>query len=100
MNKIMSIFAIVSAVVLISTTVIFAQSLTYNTEVTPEKTIVRYENIEINDGDCLSVIAEKYNTSDLSTKEFTKYLKKFNNLKSDTIYYGDSILVPIFSETN
>ncbi len=97
MNKIMSIVAIAFFVVLVSTTVIFAQSLSEN-NVVSQKAIIRYENVKIDEGDCLSVIAEENNTSELSTKDFTRYIKKFNNLKSDTIYYGDSILIPIFDE--
>ncbi len=98
MNKIFTTGIIVSFIVIISTTVIFAQSLTVSTATTvsSNKTIVRYENVYINEGDCLSVIAESYNTTELSTKEFTKYIKDFNNLKTDTIYYGNNILVPIF----
>ncbi len=94
MNKLFSIVFTISVFVIISTTVIFAQSQT--TIPTLEKSIVRYENVNIESGDCLSLIAQEYNTSNMSDKDFTKYLKTFNNLKTDTIYYGDSILVPIF----
>ncbi len=94
MKKIMTIFVIVTFLVLISTTVIFAQAFNINN--IQHDNIIRYESVEIKRGDCLSLIAHEYNTSTLSTKEFTKYLKKFNNLKTDTIYYGNNILVPIF----
>ncbi len=101
MNKIFTTSIIVSFIVIISTTVIFAQSLTMPTSTVSSISnsstqIVRYENVYINSGDCLSTIAEEYNTSSMSTKEFTKYIKEFNNLKTDTIYYGNNILVPIY----
>lgn len=87
---------VISFIIIISTTVIFAgSSPVYNKEVSNEK-IVKYENVYIEEGDCISLIAEQYNTSSMSTSEFTKYLKKFNNLRNDKIYYGDNILIPIF----
>ncbi len=99
MNKLFTTSIIVSFIVIISTTVIFAQTLAMpmpTATVSSIKTVVRYESVQINEGDCLSVIAESYNTTDMSTKEFTNHIKQFNNLKTDTIYYGNNILVPIY----
>lgn len=87
---------VISFIIIISTTVIFAGSLSaYNKEISSEK-IVKYESVYIEEGDCISLIAEQYNTSSMSTSEFTKYLKKFNSLRNDKIYYGNNILIPIF----
>lgn len=95
MKNIMFAFIIIF-IVIISTTVLFASSSSNSSK--NELQIVRYESVLINEGDCLSTICEKYNTSLMSTSAFTKYVKSFNNLKNDTIYYGDSILVPIFAK--
>lgn len=95
MNKIIFTNIIISFIVIVSTTVIFAQTLSV-TMPKQEQNIVRYETVSIEEGDCISVLAQKYNTSNMTTKQFTKYIKDFNNLKSDTIYYGNSILIPIF----
>lgn len=101
MNKVIIINIIVAITVILSTSAIFADTTNYknNTQsidTTISKSIVRYETVSIQNGDCLSVIAEKHNTSNMSTSDFIDYIKTFNNLKSDTIYFGNSILIPIF----
>lgn len=94
-KNIIFVFTILCAVIL-STTVLFASNITINMP-KPTQQITRYESVYINKGDTLSNICEEHNTSSLSTYEFTKYVKIFNNMKSDTIYYGDKILIPIFN---
>ncbi len=95
MNKFIMTYVLAIIFVIISTTVIFAQGFNTSNKY-EDKTIIKYETVKIYEGDCLSLIAEQHNTSNMSNKEFVKYLKNFNNLKSDTIYYGNNILVPIF----
>ncbi len=99
MNRIIFLNTIVSFIIILSTSAIFADTLinTGKDDVNiNSKSIVRYENVSIENGDCLSQIATEYNTSDMTTEEFINYLKTFNNLKSDTIYYGNNILIPIY----
>lgn len=95
MNKLISTIFVASFAVIISTTIIFASTESM-LQPSSDKKIVKYENVSIHKGDCLSTIALEYNTSDMSTKDFVDYIKNFNNLKTDTIYYGNNILVPIF----
>lgn len=53
-----------------------------------------YKSIEIEDGDSLWSIAEKYTTDDFeSTADYVKELKRLNNLTSDTIHEGQYLLV-------
>ncbi len=99
MNRIIFLNTIISFIIVVSTSVIFADTLMGTSKEDAHinsKAIVRYENVNIENGDCLSQIAMDYNTSDMTTDEFINYLKTFNNLKSDTIYYGNSILIPIY----
>ncbi len=55
-----------------------------------------YEKVLIKSGDSLYSISYTYNTSNMTDKEFVKYIKKFNGLKSNDIYYGNSIIIPMY----
>ena len=53
-----------------------------------------YKSIEIESGDSLWSIAEKYITDDFeNTADYVKELKRLNNLTSDTIHEGQHLLV-------
>ncbi len=55
-----------------------------------------YKKVLINSGDTLISISSDYNTSSMSNKDFVRYIKNFNGLKSNDIYYGNFIIIPIF----
>ena len=57
---------------------------------------VYYESIDINKGDTLWCIAEKYKNDNISTIEYVSQIKEFNNMKSDKIKIGQKILIPVF----
>ncbi|HEY7773864.1 MAG TPA: LysM peptidoglycan-binding domain-containing protein [Marinagarivorans sp.] len=59
----------------------------------PSSERVTWERYTIKSGDALSTIAKKYNTS-------TALLRDINNLKSNTIRAGKTLLVPRASEDN
>ena len=64
---------------------------------TKEKPVkVYYEVVEIKKGDTVWSLAETYNQSALSTKEFTQNILDFNQMKSDKICAGDKIIIPIY----
>lgn len=61
------------------------------------KDINTYGKVEIQHGDTLWTLAEKYKGS-LSTKEWIEIVKKENNLKDDTIIVGQYLSIPISTE--
>lgn len=58
-----------------------------------------YKSITISDGDTLWSIAREYMDSEHydSIKEYIKEVKQMNSLTSDTISYGENIIVPYYS---
>ena len=54
-------------------------------------------SVYVERGDILWDIASKYYTKDCgSMKDYIKEIKRTNNIDSDTIYYGYSILIPYY----
>lgn len=57
-----------------------------------------YISIQINTGDTLTSIANRYITDEYSsTGDYIKEVKKINNLGDDTIIAGNYIIVPVYS---
>ncbi len=54
-------------------------------------------SVYVEKGDNLWDIASKYYTKDCgSMRDYIKEIKRTNNISSDTIYYGYSILIPYY----
>ncbi|NLK21076.1 MAG: LysM peptidoglycan-binding domain-containing protein [Epulopiscium sp.] len=73
--------------------IVFIYSSTGNQRNSP---IERYEQISIRRGDSLWKIAQNHKPQDLSTSKYVAYIKEFNHLKSNELYAGDSIIIPIY----
>lgn len=58
-----------------------------------------YKSITISDGDTLWSIAQEYMDNEHydSIKDYIKEVKKVNSLASDSISYGENIIVPYYS---
>lgn len=57
-----------------------------------------YTSYEIQPGDTLSSIAEKYSVNgDLSIKDYIETIKKNNHLKSDRITSGNNLIITYYS---
>ena len=56
----------------------------------------KYISIRIAGGDTLEAIAEKYNNTTYSNKEFIEHIKPTNNLITDKIYAGSYLIVEQF----
>lgn len=56
---------------------------------------VHYEVIEITKGDTLWEIANVYKDDNSSTSEYIAQIKDFNNMNTDVIKVGQSIIIPI-----
>jgi len=54
---------------------------------------ISYNDVYVKKGDTLWDIAEKYKQSG-DIREYIKEIKKINNLKSDTIFEGDVLIIP------
>lgn len=55
-----------------------------------------YTSIRIEDGDSLWPIAEEYAAPGIDYKDFIMEVKQINSLSSDTINYGESLVIPQF----
>lgn len=83
---------VVATIITISTMVNFmldldtAASLSYN----------EYAQVEIQSGDTLWSIAEKYMPKSLDTREAVYKLCQINNIDANTLYVGSIIQVPIY----
>lgn len=59
--------------------------------------VATYGKVEVQHGDTLWSLAEKYKGS-MSTTEWIQAVKKENNLHDDTIIAGEHLSIPILSE--
>ncbi|AXN40769.1 cell division suppressor protein YneA [Peribacillus butanolivorans] len=55
-------------------------------------------SIEVNEGDTLWEIAEKYEEADLTKKEFIGWIEEHNEVSADSIKPGQVIVIPVKSE--
>lgn len=62
--------------------------------------IIKYEEVMIHKGDSLWVLAKQYKPSHHSTKEYLNNIKDFNQIKSNRLYAGDTIIMPIYYSEN
>jgi LysM repeat protein len=60
-----------------------------------EPTITQYKSITVESGDTLSTIANRYNYTNEDIDNIVKEIKTFNKLKSNKIYAGEDLIVPV-----
>jgi len=56
---------------------------------------VHYEVVEIVKGDTLWHIAQTYKDDDSSTNEYIALIKEFNNMKTNVLKVGQSLIIPV-----
>lgn len=57
-----------------------------------------YTSITVQDHDTLWDLAQQYNPGDISRTVFINEIKQMNNMTSDTIYSGQSLLIYYYSD--
>ena len=67
-----------------------AKASDYNTE---QMTTKYYTSIEIKNDDTLWMLEDEYNNGNESKENYINNIMKINNLSSETIYSGDSLIV-------
>ena len=92
-NYIMLIILAILSFVLIS--VLFFNNA--NAETTTEYEKV-YISIEINEGDTMSLYAEKYAISPKYYDDYIEEIRYINNLKNDNLLSGCYLLIPVYVE--
>lgn len=87
---------------LISTLIVFILSVLFVTNSVSgsssekQQSEVYYQTVTILSGDTLWGLAEKYNNNQYpDIRNYIYEIKKFNNLNSDVIIAGESIVIPI-----
>ncbi|NLM13339.1 MAG: LysM peptidoglycan-binding domain-containing protein [Epulopiscium sp.] len=58
--------------------------------------IQKYEEVHIKKGDTLWDIAKKYKPSHQNLKQYVCTIKEFNHMKSDRLYAGEKIIIPVY----
>lgn len=92
-NKIMLIF---TSVIVLSAVFLISSSIKAEGGSTPEYKY--YKSIEVKSGDTLWSIAEKYMADDYPSAEaYIKEVKYINNIGTDHITSGKSIVIPYYS---
>lgn len=59
--------------------------------------IEKYEQVHISRGDTLWEIAKKYKPKNKSINKYVSYIKEFNHMKSNDIYAGDTLIIPVYN---
>ena len=62
--------------------------------------IIEVINVHVQEHDSLWSIASKYNSCNLSIREYIELIEEFNHLENSTIYIGKEIQVPIIEQYN
>ena len=57
---------------------------------------VYYSNVQIERGDTLWSLAEKYKPQQSSCKDYIKSIKQLNSLSGDILYIGSYLIVPMY----
>jgi len=65
------------------------------TNVTADAGDVYYRNVLITHGDSLWSLAEQYKPEDAPIRQYIRAVMDLNGLKSDTIYEGQYIILPV-----
>lgn len=69
--------------------------------VSAKETKITYVSVLITASDTLSSIAEQYYSQEFgSRKDYIKRIRQYNSLKSDAIYAGNHLIVPICNPVN
>lgn len=69
--------------------------------VSAEEVKVTYVSVPITAADTLSSIAEQYYSQEFGSKQdYIRQIRQYNSLKSDSIYAGNHLIVPICNATN
>lgn len=69
--------------------------------VSAKETKITYLSVPITASDTLSSIAEQYYSQEFgSKKDYIKRIRQYNSLKSDAIYAGNHLIVPICNANN
>lgn len=82
-------------------TVLFIGAQTLHTDdnavsVSAKETKITYVSVPITASDTLSSIAEQYYSQEFgSRQDYIKKIRQYNSLKSDAIYAGNHLIVPI-----
>ncbi|HHW66864.1 MAG: hypothetical protein PWP07_1590 [Epulopiscium sp.] len=62
--------------------------------------IQKYEQVHIQKGDTLWNIAQQYKPDHQSLNQYVSTIMEFNHMKSDKIYAGDKIVIPVYKAGN
>jgi len=97
-NKVLLVIIMVSLIAG-SIFIIRNSALTARAESSTEESAQKYyTSIQLEQGDNLWSIAEKYMTDEYaSVQEYINEVKQINHLKDDTIHHGKYICVPYYS---
>lgn len=55
-------------------------------------------SIEVNEGDTIWEISEKYDQTELTKKEFIGWIEEYNGVRADAIKAGQIIVIPVENE--
>lgn len=62
---------------------------------------ISYISVPITAADTLSTIANEYYCAEFgSMKDYVKEIRQYNSLKSDSIYAGNHLIVPVYNAGN
>ena len=62
--------------------------------------VIEVIDVHVQEHDSLWSIASKYDSCNMSIREYIEFIKEFNHLENSTIYVGKEIQVPIIERYN
>jgi hypothetical protein len=93
------LLVILSALVIILLSLLIAQGIHYSARA-EELNVKTYQSVTISEGECLWTIAQQYKAEGMDVRRYVGEIKRINQLSSDTIVSGQSLILPIYSVSN
>ena len=91
-------FAIILGIILMASVIFFSVLVSAKEKDPKEAGYKYYTSIQINQGDTLWTIAERYCENPGEIRSYVKELKSINNLERDEIHAGNYLTVVYYSE--
>ena len=93
------LLVILSALVIILLSLLIAQGIRHAARA-EELNVKTYQSVTIGAGDCLWTIAQQYKAEGMDVRRYVSEIKRLNQMSSDTIVSGQSLILPIYSVSN
>lgn len=97
--RIFFVFIILGIIIFVGSHI--QHTMSTHAEAAIDRERVTYISVPITASDTLSTIADQYYCREFgSMKDYVKEIRQYNSLKSDSIYAGNHLIVPVYNDVD